>query len=167
METVTEPVNDLNLFADETPPEVVQKTYKEQLQAHQGGAPLAMPESAISSAEDVRDPATGVPGGIPTPPVPPPSTADYILDIAKSAPSDLAKLATETAMAPVSIGRMGSIESPPEDRPWYRQTLPQLLGYEEYAKPAREALAGGRLYGRGSSDMKSGIAAFVICGIRR
>lgn len=131
-------------FADETPPEVVQKTYKEQLQAHQGGAPLALPEGAISSAEDVRDPATGVPGGVTTAPKPKPSTAEYIWDIVKSAPSDVAKLVTETAMTPISIGRMGSIESPPEDRPWYRQTLPQLLGYEEYAKPAREALVGGQ-----------------------
>lgn len=106
-------------------------------------APVVGPQ--VERAAPVGDTGSGprVENAPPPPPPPEPTTADYIWDTAKSAPSALATLASETLMSPVSIGRMGSLDAPSEDLPWYRKTLPQLLGYEDYAKPAREALVKG------------------------
>lgn len=107
-------------------------------------APAMRPRGAVSIDELLAD--------APPDPNAAPSNVEAVLDLIKSSPSSIAKLITETIGAPLSVARMDSIDAPPEDMPWYRKTVPQLLGYEDYARPAREALAGGQDAVRGAIE---------------
>jgi succinyl-diaminopimelate desuccinylase len=67
---------------------------------------------------------------------------------------------------PNLIARLGgNSEKPPIAFTGHTDTVP--LGAQDWTVPPHEGLIkDGRLWGRGASDMKSGVAAFVVAAIK-